>query len=58
MRYKVGRLLQLGGLLILPMAVAGVEAGKLTQSNELALLGVGVVVFFAGWLLQQSSRPQ
>ena len=59
MRYKLGRLLQLLGLLILPIAMAGNMADqRLDLKQMLGLCGVGVVVFFIGWLLQQGAGPR
>jgi hypothetical protein len=57
MLYKVGRALQLAGLLLLPVAVAGELAGTLTLKEELILAGVGVAAFLAGWLVQQAAKP-
>jgi hypothetical protein len=58
MAYKLGRFLQFLGLVILPVAIAGNLADKLDLKASLGLSGIGVIVFFAGWLLQQMTRPQ
>jgi hypothetical protein len=58
MFYKLGRLLQFAGLVILPVAIAGDMAGKLELRESLTLSAVGIVVFFTGWLLQQAARPR
>ena len=58
MRYKIGRLLQFAGLVILPVAIAGDMSGKVEFKQSLALSFTGIVVFFTGWLLQQGARPQ
>ena len=58
MLYRLGRLLQFAGLVILPIAIAGDMAGRVEFKQSLALSFVGVVVFFTGWLLQQGARPQ
>ncbi len=58
MLYKLGRLLQFAGLVILPIAIAGDMAGRVEFKQSLALSFVGVVVFFTGWLLQQGARPR
>ncbi len=59
--YKLGRLLQVVGMVLLPLAVAGnlvpEEAHRLDLRTSLALSAVGVAVFAVGWLLQQSGRP-
>lgn len=58
MLYKLGRLLQLIGLILLPVAVAGnlspVRTLDLRQS--LTVSAVGVAVFAAGYLLQQAGK--
>ena len=58
MLYKLGRLLQFAGLVILPIAIAGDMAGRVEFKQSLTLSFVGVVVFFTGWLLQQGARPR
>ncbi len=58
MLYKLGRLLQFLGLVILPVAIAGNVAEKVDLKESLAMSGVGVVVFFLGWLLQQGGKPR
>jgi hypothetical protein len=58
MLYKLGRVLQFAGLVILPVAIAGDVAGPLEFKHSLALSLVGIVVFFAGWLLQQAARQR
>ncbi|HEV3259669.1 MAG TPA: hypothetical protein VG013_22570 [Gemmataceae bacterium] len=59
--YKVGRLLQVVGMVLLPLAVAGnlvpEEAHRMDLRTSLALSAVGVAVFGLGWLLQQAGRP-
>lgn len=59
--YRLARVLQVVGLIILPVAIAGnltPTANRLTLWQSLGLSGVGVLVFFLGWLLQQAVRPQ
>ncbi len=58
MLYKCGRLLQLLGMLILPVAIAGnlVPGEPLNLRDSLKLSGVGVAVFALGWLLQQTGK--
>jgi hypothetical protein len=58
MLYKLGRLFQMVGLILLPLAIAGnlspVRTLDLRQS--LTLSAVGVAVFAAGYLIQQSGK--
>jgi hypothetical protein len=59
MRYRLARLLQLLGMLILPIAIAGNVAREdlidLKVSLMMSALGVGL--FYIGWQMQQGSRP-
>ena len=58
--YKLGRLMQLIGMILLPLAIAGnlSPENTLTLKQSLTLSGTGVVVFIVGWLLQQAGRPE
>ena len=56
--FALGRLLQLTGLILLPVAIAGnLVDERLTLMQSLTLSAVGVLVFSLGWLLQQGARP-
>ncbi len=60
MLYRIGRFLQVLGLLIAPAGVAG-NLARPEEVNEKALLTIaaaGAGVFFLGWLLQQAGRPR
>src|SRR5262249_33328017 len=58
MLYKRGRFLQVVGLLILPVAIAGnlVPDAPVDLRGVLMLSGIGVGVFALGWLLQQAGK--
>lgn len=58
MLYKLGRLLQLLGMILPPIAIAGnlVPGEPLSLGNVLKLAGAGVVVFTLGWLIQQRGK--
>jgi hypothetical protein len=58
MVYKLARVLQLIGLLLLPIAMAGNISEKLSEGRMLMIAGAGIVVFLAGWLLQQAAKPR
>jgi hypothetical protein len=58
MLYKVGRFLQIVGMVLLPLAIAGQATGKHDVQWMLALCTIGVLVFFVGWLIQQAGKPQ
>lgn len=57
MVYRLGRFLQLVGLIVLPFAISGNVAEKLDLKQSLIVSGVGIAIFFVGWLLQQVARP-
>ncbi len=58
MLYKIGRSLQLVGLVLLPVAIAGNVAPDtpLDLRASLTVSALGVVVFTLGWLIQQAGR--
>jgi hypothetical protein len=56
MTYKLGRFLQLAAMIILPAAIAGQMMGRLNTKGELILLGIGVLVFYIGWRLQEAGK--
>jgi hypothetical protein len=58
MLYTLARLLQLAGLILLPVAMAGNVEGSLGVPQMLTVAGFGIVLFVLGWLLQQSARPK
>jgi hypothetical protein len=54
MLYKLGRFLQLLGLLILPIAIAGNVAREEQIDLKVSLImsSVGILLFFVGWMIQ------
>ncbi len=54
MLYKIGRFLQLLGLLILPVAISGNALERLDLKDSLLMSAAGVGVFAVGWLCQQA----
>jgi hypothetical protein len=58
--YKFGRALQVVGLIITPFGLAGnvLDPNRVDVKTSLAIAGVGIGIFFVGWVLQQSGRPQ
>ena len=57
MLYRLARFLQMLALIVLPAAIAGEVAGKLTLKESLIVSGVGACLFVAGWLIQHGNRP-
>ena len=60
MLYRLARLLQLVGLVLLPVAIAGNVAREDVINLKVSLLisGIGILVFFLGWWLQQATRAR
>ena len=58
MLYKLGRFLQVVGMIVVPVAIAGNVLEKLDLKDFLVLAAIGMGIFTLGWLVQQSSRPQ
>jgi hypothetical protein len=59
MLYKVGRFVQLLGLLIAPVGIAGnvVRPEEVDVKMSLGIAALGIGVFAIGWLVQQAGRP-
>ncbi len=59
MLYRLGRFLQLMGLLIVPVGVAGnlARPEEVTVKTSLAIALFGGSVFFLGWLIQPKPGP-
>jgi hypothetical protein len=60
MLYKLGRVLQVVGMIIVPVAIAGNLAPERTLDlrESLTLSALGVIVFGVGYFLQQTGRPK
>jgi hypothetical protein len=58
MLYKLGRLLQIVGMIMLPMAMAGnlLPQPAVTLSGMLSLMVLGVLIFFIGWSIQEIGK--
>jgi hypothetical protein len=55
--FTIARIMQLLGLIILPVAIAGNLADeRLNLKESLELSTVGVLLFAVGWVLQQAVR--
>ena len=55
LRYRVGRLLQFVGLIILPFGIASELVGRVGLGQSLLIAGVGALMFYAGYVIQ--NRP-
>jgi hypothetical protein len=61
MVYKFGRFLQVVGLILLPVAIAGNLAGDpppLGLRGSLLLSALGVLIFYIGNVIQQAGRSR
>lgn len=58
MLYKIGRLLQFVGLVLPPVAVAGNIAERLTLWQSLSISAAGMLLFYCGWLLQNTVKSE
>ncbi len=58
MLYNLSRVLQFVGLIVLPCAISGNLAEKLTLWQSLSMAAVGVCIFYVGWSLQQTVGPR
>jgi hypothetical protein len=60
MRYKIGRFLQLLGLILLPVGMAGnlAQPKEISPGIVLITLVTGAAIFTIGYLLQQSGNPR
>jgi hypothetical protein len=60
MLYRIARFLQLLGLLICPVGIAGnvVRPEQVTLKETLIIAAAGIGVFTIGWLLQQTAKPR
>jgi hypothetical protein len=54
-RYRLGRLLQFVGLLILPFGIASELVGRVGLGQSLLIAGAGALVFYVGFLVQHRS---
>jgi hypothetical protein len=56
--YKLGRFLQVVGMILLPVAIAGNASDRTSFKTFLIVAAIGVVVFTVGWLIQEAGRPK
>ncbi len=56
MIYGIARCLQLVGLVLLPVALAGQAIERLTVGQMLSVAGLGIVIFYTGVQLQKGTK--
>jgi hypothetical protein len=54
-RYKIGRSLQLLGMIILPFGIASELVGKIGLGKSMMIAAGGTLVFYVGYVIQ--NRP-
>ncbi len=54
-RYRIGRLLQFLGLLVLPFGIASELMAKVGLGQSLLIAGGGALMFYVGYLIQHSA---
>jgi len=57
MLYKIGRFLQLVGMIVLPSAMVGQALDRMTVRDFLLVAAAGLGIFAVGWLVQEMGRP-
>lgn len=58
MLYNLGRFLQLAGLIILPVAMAGEASASMSLGRMLMWASIGIVVFLLGRMLQSMGKSE
>ena len=58
MLYKLGRFLQITGMILLPVGIAGnlARPDEVDLRTSLTISAIGIIVFGAGYFLQQMGR--
>ena len=58
MLYRIGRVLQVIGFILLPLAIAGNLSPErpLDLRESLSLSAIGIIIFGVGYLMQQAGR--
>jgi hypothetical protein len=59
MVYKLGRFLQLVGLVITPIGIGGnlARPDQVDVKTSLGIAALGIVIFALGWLMQRGVTP-
>ena len=54
-RYRIGRLLQVIGMIILPFGIASELVGKVGLGQSMLIAARGTLVFYSGYVIQNQS---
>jgi len=54
-RYRIGRILQVLGMIILPFGIASELMGKVGLGQSMLIAAGGTLIFYIGYVLQNQS---
>ena len=54
-RYRIGRLLQVLGMIVLPFGIASELVGKVGLGQSMFIAAGGTLIFYIGYLVQNRS---
>jgi hypothetical protein len=55
-RYRVGRLLQVVGMIVLPFGIASELVGRVGLGQSLLIAAAGTLVFYVGYVIQHRAQ--
>jgi hypothetical protein len=55
LRYRIGRFLQILGMIILPFGIASELLGKVGLGQSMLIAAGGTLVFYVGYIIQNQS---
>jgi hypothetical protein len=55
LRYRIGRFLQIVGMIILPFGIASELVGKVGLGQSLLIAAGGTLIFYVGYVVQHHS---
>jgi hypothetical protein len=58
--YKVGRFLQVFGMIVVPVGIAGnmADPQRISLGLSLGIAACGMLIFTVGYMLQQAGKPK
>jgi len=56
LRYSIGRLLQVLGMIILPFGIASELVGKVGLGQSMLIAAGGTFLFYVGYVIQNQNR--
>ena len=55
LRYRIGRVLQMIGMVVLPFGIASELMGKVGLGQSLLIAAGGMLIFYVGYVIQHQS---